>query len=158
VWRNEAENSKFLRNVGTISSEMQVKWYNDYLNEKNYFIFAIFECEKLNRIIGSVALYNFRNNTAEIGKIQIGDKAAHGIGAGKISLVIACKIGFELLKLKLIDGHVHKENIAAYKNDISIGFQVVEEHPGAEDYIQITYENLKENNPFWKDVEVDTYE
>ena len=153
-WRNDVNDSKFLRHIGHITKEMQEKWYKDYLTDKDSYVFAIYEMEKLNRLIGSVSLYNFRGDIAEIGKIQIGDKEARGIGAGKITLVIACKIGFELMNLKIIDGHVHKDNIAAYKSDMAVGFKVIKESLTAEDYIQMTYEDLKKANSYVDEVEV----
>ena len=153
-WRNQKEETRFLRDVGYISKEMQLNWFQEYLKEPNIFIFSIHECEKLNRMIGSVALYNFRDKKAELGKIQIGDKEAHGIGAGKLAMAILCKIGFELMGLDIIDGHVNKNNVAAYKNDLAIGFKVIQKSESGEDYIQIDSESLALANGYYNQIEI----
>lgn len=157
-WRNDSVSTRFLRQVGHITQEMQEKWYKGYLEDNDIFAFAIVEKTKLKRMIGSVAIYNFRGNRAEIGKIQIGDSAAHGMGYGKIALVIVMKIGFELMSLDTIDGAVHQENIPAHKNDIVVGFQIVGSKPsevgGLEDIIEINYESLKMANKYIDEIEV----
>lgn len=163
-WRNDSDNSKYLRQIGYITEEMQKKWFFNYLNDNDIVTFAICETKKLGRIVGSVSIYNFRGKIAEIGKIQIGDADAHGMGIGRISLVIAMKIGFELMKLDKFDGYVHPSNISAYKNDLSIGFNVVGEKEsksiagGFENYIEIDYSRLKRFNKYIDSVEVSFYE
>lgn len=156
IWRNDQFATRFLRQVGTIEPEMQEKWYNSYLNDSDIIIFSIFEINKLKRMVGSVALYNFRDGKCEIGKIQIGDPEAHGMGIGKKALVMAMKIGFECLSLKVIDGIVHQQNTPAHKNDISIGFKIVGQQEsqvgGYEDIIEIDYERLKEFSPYVNEV------
>ncbi len=156
-WRNDKNATSFLTPIDPITIESQKKWFRDYIVDENIYTFAIVEKEHLNRIVGSVSLYNFRGLVAEIGKIQIGDTEAHGMGIGKKALVICAKIGFEHLGLSLIDGAVHQQNIAAHKNDIAVGFAVVGQKPsvagGLEDIIEITYDRLKEVNPYVKDIQ-----
>ena len=90
---------------------MQENWFQKYLENEQEICFAIEETKELNRIVGSVSLYNFNGETAEIGKILIGDADAHGRGIGRLSLVMAMRIGFEMLKLKTIVSSVHRNNI-----------------------------------------------
>lgn len=156
VWRNDSAATRFLRPIGKITPEMQQKWFDAYLKDENQIIFAIHETEKLNRMVGSVALYNFKQNSCEVGRIQIGDPEAHGMGIGRISLVMSMLIGFRNLGLKKITASVHQENISAYRNDMQIGFRVVGNHPaivgGLEDEIEIDEERLLEVNTYAKDV------
>jgi RimJ/RimL family protein N-acetyltransferase len=158
VWRNDAEATKFLRQVGTITPEMQENWFKKYLNDKDIITFAIEETSELKRMVGSVSLYNFRGDVAELGKIQIGDKEAHGKGIGRLTLVMALKVGFNLLHLSKVDGIVHQSNVAARTNDLKIGFQIVGEKlsevGGKEDIIEINRNRLEEINSFLKDIEV----
>lgn len=152
IWRNDASKTKFLRNIGEITPEMQKKWYEAYLKNKDEIVFAIEETAELNRMIGSVALYNFDGKTAEIGKIQIGDVEAHGRGIGRKSFVMAMWIGFQLLGIEKFVASVHQENIAAYSNYMKIGFQVTGKHPahieGFEDEIEIDEDVLKKINTY----------
>lgn len=151
-WRNNAEKTQFLRKIPYITSDMQEKWYEEYLKNSDEITFAIDEITDLNRMVGSVSLYNFQNDTAEIGKIQVGDEEASGRGIGRKSLVMAMKIAFELLGIKKIVGAVHQNNIAAHKNDIKIGFLIVGKHEapmgGFEDEIEISAKRLAEVNDY----------
>lgn len=152
IWRNDTSKTKFLRNIGEITPEMQNKWFEAYLENKDEIVFAIEETVDLKRIVGSVALYNFTNTTAEVGKIQIGDAEANGRGIGRKSLVMAMWIAFKKLGIEKIVGAVHQENIAAHKNDMIIGFKIVGKHPahvgGYEDEIEINESALSEANKY----------
>lgn len=155
VWRNDADHSKYLRKIGEITPEMQKNWFLSYLKNQDEIIFGIHEQQDLNRVVGSLSLYNFSDNgRAEIGKILIGDPAAHGRGIGRLSLIIALKIAFELLGIHEVFASVHQENTAARNNDLRIGFKIVGKHPvdigGFEDEIVIHKEELYASN---KDVE-----
>lgn len=150
IWRNNKEQTKFLRQIGEITPEMQLNWFNSYLENPQDIVFGIYETEELNRLVGSLSIYDIKDGRAEIGKIQIGDSQAHGRGIGRTSLLIAMKIGFELVGLKEIYGSVHQENVAARTNDLRIGFKIVGNHPsavgGLEDEIVIHKEDLYECN------------
>lgn len=152
VWRNDVTQTKYLRKITYITPEMQMKWYQEYLRDRDIIVFAIVETVKLKRIVGSLSLYNFRGRTAEIGKIQIGDPEAHGQGIGSVSFVMAMKLGFEKLRLEKIVASVHQNNIAAYKSYKRIGFQVTGSHPvadgGLEDELEICYSDLRASNEY----------
>ncbi len=150
IWRNDSTKTQFLRRIEKITPNMQEIWYNNYLLNSDEFIFAIEETEKLCRVVGSVALYNFKNEMAELGRIQIGDDEAHGLGIGKKSLVLTSAIGIYQMKLKKIVSSVHQENMPAYKNNMKVGFIVAGSHAasmgGIEDEIVICEKRLREVN------------
>lgn len=162
IWRNDTEATKFLRNIGIITPEMQRNWFNNYMASDDCVTLAIVETKSLNRMVGSLAIYDITGDTAEIGKIQIGDPEAHGKGVGRISLVMAMWIAFRKMGLKKIVGAVHQENTTAHKNDMKIGFQIVgchESHVGGfEDEIEIDEARLVEINPYVKEIKLTTYE
>ena len=159
VWRNNTQQTRFLRPIGTITREMQEKWFEKYLENPFEIVFAIEEICDLNRMVGSLALYDIKENVAEIGKIQIGDPEASGRGIGRKSLVMAMKIGFELLRLKKIIASVHQDNITARTNDLRIGFEIVGEHEsvvgGIEDELEIDYEKLRLVNSYVDDIKTE---
>ena len=72
---------------------------------------------------------------------------------------MAMVIGFKKLSLKKIVGSVHPENIAAYKNDMKIGFKVVGRHEssvdGYEDEIEIDEMRLNEFNEYVPDIRIE---
>lgn len=112
-WRNDKKNSKFLRQIPYITEDAQKRWFENYLNNEDEICFAIEECEQLNRIVGSLSLYNFCGDTAEFGKILIGDEEAHGKKVGYNATVAALKIAFEVIKLKRVVLEVYEDNVAA---------------------------------------------
>ena len=61
-WRNNPENSKYLRSIPFITPEMRWKWYEKDLLDDNCMTFAIIETGKLNRIVGSMSIYNFKQD------------------------------------------------------------------------------------------------
>ena len=156
-WRNDKETTKFLRDIGYITEDMQKKWYVSYLENPYDLVFAI-EVGELQRVVGSLALYDWNryNNTCEIGRIQIGDKEAHGKGIGRKTLVMAMKIAFVRLGMQKIVASVHPDNIQAYKNDMKIGFKVVGEIPsvagGKELLLEMTEEDARTANLYYDDI------
>lgn len=158
LWRNDKGQTKFLKPIEEITPEMQLNWYNSYLNNPQDVIFGIFETRDLNRLVGSLSIYDIKGGRAEIGKIQIGDSEAHGKGIGRISLVIAMKIGFELLELDEIYASVHQDNVAARINDLRIGFKIIGNHQspvgGLEDELTIHKEELYRVNRYVDDINV----
>ena len=105
-----------MRNIGHITRDMQEKWYEGYLRDMDSMVFAIEETQRLKRMVGSLALYNFENGEAEIGRLQIGDLEARGHGIGGKSFILAMAVGFKKLGLKRIYASVNRENLAAYKS------------------------------------------
>lgn len=158
IWRNDTQATRFLRQIGYITPEMQEKWFQSYLNNQTEITFAIVETAELNRIVGSVSIYDINGKQAEFGKIQIGDKDAHGKGIGRVAMVIALAIGFDKLGLQIIKGCVHQENIAAHSNDMKIGFKIKDTQASAiggfEDIIEIDRETLFAVNSYAKDIEL----
>lgn len=158
VWRNDLSKTQYLRRLEYITKEMQEAWYRQYLENPNEVTFAIVETEKLSRVVGSITLYDFTDSTAEIGRIQIGDDDAHGMGIGRLALVMALLIGFRKLGMKVIRSEVHKENIAAHKNNMQIGFCIVGNHPapmgGIEDDIEIDENRLTEVNSYISEIDL----
>lgn len=156
IWRNNREETKFLRDIGYISLEMQEEWFDAYLKRDTEIVFAIIETSVLKRCVGSVSVYDIHGDIAEIGKIQIGDSEAHHMGIGKKSLVMAMKIAFELMGINQIVASVHRDNIAARTNDLKIGFKIVGEHPssvgGMEDELSIGINELKSTNDYYSQI------
>ena len=101
-WRNNKENTRYLRQIGQISSDMQLGWYEKYLSTNDELGFCIEECDELNRMVGSVFLYDIHDNQAEFGRFLIGDNAAHGRKIGFNACYGVLQIGFKILQLKNI--------------------------------------------------------
>lgn len=124
-WRNDEKNARFLRKIPFITSEMQEKWYESYLKNEDELCFAIYENQTLNRVVGSLSLYDFQDQHAEFGKILIGDEQAHGKSVGYHAILAVLKIAFEELKLDTVVLRVFEDNIAARHLYEKAGFQKV---------------------------------
>lgn len=150
-WRNDPEQTKYLRPIGFITPQMQKKWFEAYRINQNEITFAIEETQNLNRIVGSISIYDFAGGSAEIGKIQIGDPSAHGQSFGSISVELALYVAFLKLGLKRVTASVHRDNIASRKTFERAGFNVVGNHPsvigGIEDIFEIDEQSFHKANP-----------
>ena len=162
-WRNDPAQTTFLKDVGYITSEMQSSWFNNYLLDASQCIFAIDETTELNRIVGSLAVYeiNLEEKTAAIGKIQIGDEEAHGdhLRRGQGRADPPCvKIAIKQMGLSKIVAAVSPQNIQAYTNDMKVGFRVVGSHKTEsgiiEDEIEVTEDDLIANNSYYDEIEL----
>lgn len=122
VWRNDKNNSKFLRQIPYITEKAQQEWYKKYIDNKNEICFAIEECDEIKCMVGSLSLYNFTENSAEFGKILIGDIRAHRKQVGYHATVAAIKIAFETLNLQKLVLEVYENNFSAIKIYEKAGF------------------------------------
>lgn len=123
IWRNEPNNSKYLRKIPYISKEQQLKWFEDYLVDQNEITFAIEECDKINQIVGSASLYNRNENEIEFGKILIGNKEAHGKRIGYHATKVIVAIAFSKFKVQSVNLKCYSENKAALRIYSLVGFQ-----------------------------------
>lgn len=124
-WRNNPENCKYLSKLPYITVDMQEKWYEKYLNDKNEIIFSINEILELKRMVGSVSIYNFQQERCEVGKIMVGDKEAHNKKIGYNSMVALIDLIFEKMSYTKICLHVYEENIPALKIYKKLGFNII---------------------------------
>lgn len=127
-WRNNKEISKFLRNIGEIKPEMQLNWYKKECEDATSATFAIEEIDELNRLVGSVAIYDINGDSAEVGKIVVGDPEAKGKKIGYYALIIAMYIGCNKFGIENYFLEVHEDNMPAKTNYLRTGFVVTGKH------------------------------
>jgi len=145
-WRNDSEWCKYLRNIGHISKEDQYNWHLKQKEDKDAITLGIHETKELNRLVGSISLYDIKpNDTAEIGRILIGHPEAHGKGIGRNAMKALIDYGFKTYNLKQITLSVHRDNVKAYSIYKSLGFiKIGERKPNIDMYedIMILYKDL----------------
>ena len=159
-WRNDRDNSIFLRKINFITRENQELWFDNYLCDESEIGFTIVETRDLKRAIGSVFLYNlnFLNKECEFGKFLIGDKNAHGKGLGSKATAMILEFGFKILKLQRIYASVNQKNMSAKNIYMKIGFQIIGSHEfhqyldGYEDEIEIFPSILEKNIDYIRDI------
>ena len=128
VWRNNPDNTVYLRKIPIITSEMQTAWFERYLQNSNELCFAIEEKITLARMVGSVSLYDFEIDSCYLGKILIGDPEAHGKKVGLNAIKAALKIAYEQLRMKRVKLHVYADNKVALRIYQNAGFIIIDEH------------------------------
>lgn len=126
-WRNDERLSTYLRKIPYITEMAQIKWYDEYTKDDNTLFFAIID-KDLRKTVGTVALYNFFNNSCEVGKIMIGDPYSHGKGMGYKALLLAIMIAINMFNVDIFKLDVHEDNIPARKIYDKIGFKVTGKH------------------------------
>lgn len=129
LWRNDKNMSTFLRPIDEITSQMQQEWFKKECEDITSVTFAIEEIDEINRIVGSVAIYDIKKAEAEVGKIVVGDPAAKGKKIGYYGLLLAMYVGYEKLGIEKFFGEVHEDNMSAKINDLRAGFIVTGKHP-----------------------------
>ncbi len=127
-WRNDPDNTAFLRKLPYITSSMQQEWFGKYLQDPDEMIFAIVETAQLKRLIGSLSLYHFHEKDCEFGKILIGDPDAHSRKAGLNATIAAVTIAFEQLKKEQVYLQVYEDNSKAVTVYNNAGFSVSDCH------------------------------
>lgn len=128
VWRNNPKNTKYLKKIPFITSEMQLEWYQKVQDNPDEMVFAIDQYEGDYYFVGSFSLYNFSTNKAEFGKFLIGDENSHGKNIGCNSVKAASEITFNQLKKNILFLHVFTDNLPAIRCYKKAGFLVAEEH------------------------------
>lgn len=127
-WRNNSENTQYLRQIPYITPEMQLIWYENDLLDQDCMTFAIVETVNLNRIVGSFSIYDFKEDQVEIGRILVGDPEAHGRSIGANAFKAAVKVAFDVLQKEKVVLHVFSDNVPAVKSYIKAGFVIEDAH------------------------------
>ncbi|WP_101722928.1 GNAT family N-acetyltransferase [Eggerthella timonensis] len=119
LWRNDAENSQYIRKIPFITSEAQEAWFAAEMRDPATLTFAICADSEL---VGSVAFYDIHEGAAEFGRLMVG--SAKGKGIGFRATEASMRFAFEVLQLVSIQARVSVDNIAALIIYIRIGFCV----------------------------------
>ena len=142
-WRNNPDNTAYLSKIPYITEQMQKEWYMKYLDNEDEICLAIVEDKELHRVVGSLTLHDFSDESCELGHILIGDKEAHGKKVGVNASLAASQIAFKELGLNTIYLHVFTENIVAYRVYQQAGFKVSDIHTGLDGREEYTMIKLR---------------
>jgi len=89
-WRND--NRRWFFSTDVISADQHRRWFEQYRERDDDFVFVIDEIETLNRPVGQLSLYRieWEPGRAEFGRLLIGDAEARGLGLAQ--LATACLV------------------------------------------------------------------
>lgn len=129
----DAEQMRLLRNrnsikffdANEITSEMQKKWYESYLNTEHDYMFSVYLQDK-DQWVGAVSIYHvdLQSMTGEFGRLLIDKEKAKQRGLGVDATQAACKFAFDKLGLSMVYLEVYADNIAAIKTYEKSGFKL----------------------------------
>lgn len=143
IWRNNPNNSKYLKKIPFITPEMQIEWFNSVLNNPNEMFFAIEEIVEFKRIVGSLSLYDIKDKECLFGKILVGEADTRGHGIGTNATIAALEVATKHLGAQSIRLYVYKDNQVAFEVYRRAGFKVVDEHCDSMGKIEYTLEYRK---------------
>ena len=157
-WRNDPDNAKYLRPIGTITPEMQLAWYEKDLQNVNNYTFVVEETESIKQIVGSVALYDFKDDSAESGSLMLGNKDARGVAPTIILLVL--HIAYTQFGCAKVYASINTKNISAVMTNLKAGYEKIGKHElawGGEEYdVVLTKERFYYLNPEMYTVQIHT--
>jgi diamine N-acetyltransferase len=86
-WRNDDDNRRWFFTTDPIALDVHRRWFAQYRDRDDDFVFVIEETETLKRPVGQLSLYRIEWNTgrAEFGRLLIGDPEAKGLGLAQLA-------------------------------------------------------------------------
>lgn len=124
-WFNDPEVRQYLLMYEPMSKAKEERWFEDYLNRKNDYLFAIealIDDEWTH--IGNTGLHqiDWKNRMAVFG-IVLGEKAYWGQGLGSDAARILLRFAFEELNLHRVELEVFDFNPRAIRSYEKVGFR-----------------------------------
>lgn len=120
-WRNTELDKGVFFSDEKLTLKTQKKWINKYLQNPSNITFII---EYNKQPIGMVALYHIQDNTAEFGRLLIGETEFRGKGIAKEASRMVLEYGFFDVGLQAIYAKVFADNESPLRLYYSLGFKV----------------------------------
>lgn len=127
-WRNQDHIRKWFFYSDVIAIEQHIRWFEQYLERDDDFVFVIESIVDNYLPVGQIALYHidWPAKRAEYGRIMIAEPAARGKGLGRAATRLILNIGFNYFHLQEIYLEVFENNLAARAVYNDCGFKIVE--------------------------------
>ena len=138
-WRNNKAESKYLSSIGYITTEAQRAWFQECMESDDNITFGIIDLDR-NVFVGSIALYNFDDDQAELGRLMIGDPEAHGRHLGRNAVEGLSDLAFSKLRVNKLILHVYKDNTPAVTIYKQAGYIIVDEYQASDGKIEVLME------------------
>ncbi|MCB9418927.1 MAG: GNAT family N-acetyltransferase [Ardenticatenaceae bacterium] len=131
-WRNHNDIRRWFFHSDIISEAQHNRWFQNYLERDDDYVFVIYEIERLCRPVGQIALYNidWLERRAEYGRLMIGDMKARGQGLARIATDLLLEFSFSTWELSEVYLEVFADNLAAIRLYEACGFVVSKETDG----------------------------
>lgn len=143
-WRNAEIIKRVFFSNETLTVGKQQAWMKAYRQDPSDITFII---EKDGKSIGMVALYNIQIDTAEFGRLLIGETEFRRQGFAKEASKMILDYGFDKLGLQSIHARVFEDNETAVRLYFSLGFKVIEKEMNKEKRVIL---NMLINRADWQ--------
>jgi diamine N-acetyltransferase len=112
AWRNQDQIRRWFLNSETISMEQHQRWYDQYSQRDDDFIFIIEEIRDLRKPVGQISIYkiDWLERCAEFGRLLIGEPSAREKSIAKEATSLILDVAFKTLKLNRIELEVYCNN------------------------------------------------
>ena len=140
AWRNQARIRRWFINSATIMPEHHRRWFAQYYESDNDFVFIVEESRKLRKPIGQVALYNidWERKRAEFGRMMIGEPDATGKGLAREATALILDYAFDQFKLEEVEANILRANVRSLSICSSCGMSEVGERDGIKRLVRTT--------------------
>lgn len=115
TWRNQDGIRQWFFASDRITPEQHHRWFEQYLQRDDDFVFVIEETETFCQPVGQVALYHvdWAGGRAEFGRLMIGEAAARRRGLGLLATEALTSLALQTWRLREVYLEVLATNIAA---------------------------------------------
>jgi RimJ/RimL family protein N-acetyltransferase len=128
-WRNQDHIRRWFFYSDLIAPEQHARWFEQYRQHDDDFVFIIEDIQAGGLPVGQVALYHidWEQGRAEFGRLMIGEASAAGKGLAFAATQLAVQIAFQTLGLREVYLEVYADNQRAIAIYAGVGFQVKEQ-------------------------------
>lgn len=124
AWRNQDHVRKWFFHSDIITADQHRRWFEQYRDRDDDFVFVIEETETLKRAIGQAAIYNiaWADRRGEFGRLLIGDPQAVGLGLARMATEVLINEAGSSLGLAELHLEVRSDNLPAIAVYCACGF------------------------------------
>ena len=139
AWRNKDHIRKWFIHSDPIMPEQHQRWFAQYSERDDDFVFIVEETKELLKPIGQIALYNidWERTRAEFGRLMIGEPEAAGKGLAQEAAGLILDYAFSQLNMLEAEVNILSTNVASLTIFLSAGFVEAEEREGVKRLVKL---------------------
>ena len=126
AWRNQDDVRKWFFHSELISPEQHFRWFEQYRQQDDDFVFVIEESKNRGRAVGQAAIYHvdWAARRAEFGRLMMGESSARGRGLAKEATLLLADEALARWGLAEVFLEVKEDNERAVALYLSCGFSI----------------------------------
>ena len=124
AWRNQDHIRRWFFSTDVIQPDQHRRWFEQYRDRDDDFVFVVEETEALHRPVGQVSLYriDWAAGRAEFGRLLIGDREALALGLARLATAALCDEALTRWGLREIIVECRADNVRAQSTCAAAGF------------------------------------